>query len=89
MSLKYPSGPCTGTSLNGARCRQTDVYENGRCQHHGGAGMLVRDLIFLDRAHAKLRLILRRAAVRGIRGAQGHLVKLLDQYKAYAESSKA
>ena len=64
MRLKYifPAGACTGTTQKGKTCRLRDVYENFRCKHHGGEGMLLRVQLAKARALKKVKRARRRAA---------------------------
>lgn len=53
LKRTFPQGACSGTTADGRRCGTRDVFENGRCRHHGGTGKLLRTLIKEARQQAR------------------------------------
>src|SRR5438105_8510897 len=57
----YPAGACTGMTREGKRCGIRDVFENGRCHHHGGQGKLIREILALEKLKRRTARTQRRA----------------------------
>lgn len=77
-----PQPQCTGTTMDGSRCRDANVFENGRCTQHGGAGLLVGDRRWIERARKRLQRILLRSRRNGVVDASTQIAQLLGQFHA-------
>lgn len=55
-------GACKGTTKAGKPCRSVDLFENGRCKHHGGEGQLIRVKLLIAKTLKKTERLKRKSA---------------------------
>jgi hypothetical protein len=53
-------GACKGTTKAGKPCGAVDLFENGRCKHHGGEGQLIRVKLLIAKTLKKTERLKRK-----------------------------
>ena len=89
-STMLPAGGCKGTTKQGRPCQAKDVFENGRCKHHGpeGKSLTQRRMIFnLERSKYKAAKFAKR--MERWKKKSPNLRRIMEAIKARQEEENA